>query len=367
MQRTGAILRAIFDSTDDVWFFVAPDHSILFFNRKAYENGKLLHGRELKTGDNILDYARDTKNEVDVRFLEKFRQATAGELVIDRQEIQYGSATLWFQSKYVPVFDGQTLLGISIAVSDITEEKKLEQEKEAAGERIKQLLRKREEFMSIASHELKTPLTGIKSLIQLLLRKARQGQADNFEELLQKANQQVNKLTLLVNDLLDVTRIHRGKLTLSTSSFKLKTVLEDCMFILQPQAQTHRFSITGDAGITVTADRERLEQVICNLLSNAIKYSGTGTEINVHTAVSDRWLTISVTDQGVGIPEDKIHSIFKRFFRVDESAEHKPGLGLGLYIANEIIVQHGGRIEVTSDPGRGSCFSVLLPSNLATA
>lgn len=362
MKRTGSILRSIFDSTDDVWFFVAPDHSILFFNQKAYENGKILHQRELQAGDNILDYARDTKNNVDERFATNFCRALSGELVVDRQQIEYNSAVLWFQSKYVPVYENGTMTGVSIVVSDITREKMMELAQEEANAKIHSLLRKREDFMSIASHELKTPLTGIKSLIQILQRKSRTDQLPKYEELLSKANHQVDKLTLLINDLLDVTRIDAGKLYLNITWFNLKDVLEECIYMMQAGSSTHQIELLGSADIMIQGDQNRLEQVICNILSNAIKYSEPGTPIQIHVAVNSGWVMITFRDEGIGIPEDKISKIFNRFYRIDEANLLKSGLGLGLYISNKIVQQHGGHIKLSSKLGEGTEFAVHLPA-----
>ena len=360
MKQTGSILRAIFDSTNDVWFFVAPDYSILFYNQKAYDNGRALHNRELKTGDIILDYARDTRNHVDEQFVASFQKALKGELVVDRQKIEYNDVTLWFQSKYVPVFENGELIGISIVVSDITHEKHLEQAQEEANMEIQLLLQKREDFMSIASHELKTPLTGIKSLIQILLRKSKNDHLDLYQDILKKANHQVNRISLLINDLLDITRIDAGKMSLNPTACNLRKMLEECVYMKQPENQTHNIQITGEADLVIKGDENRLEQVFCNLLSNAIKYSSDGSDITVHVKQSPEWVMITIRDQGIGIPEENLSSIFQRFYRVND-ASFKSGLGLGLYIANEIIKQHGGKIEASSELGKGTIFSVYLP------
>lgn len=360
MKQTGSILRAIFDSTNDVWFFVAPDYSILFYNQKAYEKGWDLHQKELKAGDIILDYARDTRNRVDEQFVASFQKALKGELVVDRQKIEFNNVTLWFQSKYVPVFENEELIGISIAVSDITHEKHLELAQEEASEKIQELLKKREDFMSIASHELKTPLTGIKSLIQILLRKSKNDKLDLYQDILRKANHQVNRLNLLINDLLDITRIDAGKLSLNMIDCNLRKMLEECVYMKQPENQTHNIQITGDADLLIKGDENRLEQVFCNLLSNAIKYSSDGSDITVHVRQTPEWVILAFHDQGIGIPEENLSSIFQRFYRVND-ASFKSGLGLGLYIANEIILQHGGKIEASSELGKGTIFTVYLP------
>ena len=128
MEKTGNILRAIFDSNDDVWFFVAPDYSILFFNNKAAEGGLQYHNRVLTAGDNILDYAKDTKNSVDEVFVKNFKKALDGQIVKEEQHIQYGNSSIWTRSKFIPVYHEDVLQGISLTVEDITREKLMAEE-----------------------------------------------------------------------------------------------------------------------------------------------------------------------------------------------------------------------------------------------
>ena len=366
MEKTGSILRSIFDSTDDVWFFIAPDYSISFFNQKAFDNGKLLHGRELKAGDSILDYARDTTNNIDVGFIENFEKALDGEHIREEKKIEYAETAIWCLSKYIPVYHEGKLTGVSVSVSDISKEKILELEHEKNREEISMLLRRREEFMSIASHELKTPITGIKGFLQLLTRKAHADKLEYYEQLLSKATLQVDRITGLINDLLDVSRIDSGKLKLKYDTFSLPTLINDCLQLLQPLILDHKITVLDGEEIMLHADKNRLEQVICNLISNAVKYSEEGSEVIIKTAKTPEDIMISIKDHGVGITREQLSLLFNRFYRVDESNKSKAGLGLGLYISKDIVERHKGRIEVNSEPGKGSEFIIHL-SNEITA
>ena len=362
MEKTGSILKSIFDSTDDVWIFIAPDYSILFFNQKAYDNGKLFHGKVLEAGDSILEYALDTKNNVTDPFISNFQKALEGQHIKDVKRIEYENSSHWFESKFVPVYHEGKLTGVSITVSDVSKEKLLELEQVKNKAEITMLLRRREEFMSIASHELKTPLTGAKGFIQTLKRKAATDKLGWYETLLNRADLQINKLTNLINELLDISGMESGKLVLKKSTFKINQLVYDCLQVLQPIAHTHRIQVESDEDIEVCADKNRLEQVICNLLSNALKYSPEGSQITVKTALTSEYATLSIKDEGFGIPPEKLSRLFERFFRVDESNVNKSGLGLGLYISKDIIERHNGKIEVKSEEGRGSEFTIYLPN-----
>ncbi len=363
MEKTGSILKSIFDSTDDVWFFIAPDYSVLFFNQKAYENGKLYHGKELKAGDNILDYALDTKNNVSEPFIESFQKALEGHHIKDVKRIDYENSSHWFESKFVPVYHEGKLTGVSITITDVSKEKLLELEQVKNKAEITNLLRRREEFMSIASHELKTPITGMKGFIQTLERKAAEDKLEWYENLLHRADLQINKLTNLINELLDVSRIESGNLVLITSRFSLKQLVFDCLQILQPISHTHQIEVGLSMDVEVCGDKNRLEQVICNILSNALKYSPNGSKISIRSKSTSEYVALSVKDEGSGIPKEKLSLLFNRFYRVDESNMNKSGLGLGLYISKDIVERHKGRIEVKSEEGKGSEFTIYLPNS----
>lgn len=180
---------------------------------------------------------------------------------------------------------------------------------------------------------------------------------------IEKANKQVNKLTSLVEDLLDVTKIHAGKMQFSCSEFIIEDVLQDCLDQVQHHSATHQMRVKGPTDISIRADKHRIEQVMLNFLSNAIKYSPGAERVLIRLSKEDGFLKIAITDFGIGVPADKIRYIFDRFFRVQESSQKFSGLGLGLYISSEIVKRHGGHIGVDSIEGQGSTFWFTLPIN----
>jgi PAS domain-containing protein len=162
LERSRKTLKAIFDSTDNVRFFVSPDYQIQFFNRRAYENGKLHHERKMKVGDNILDYARDTNNNIDEVFLADFHQALSGQTVVRETEIEYRKGTiLWFRSEYYPVYENEQLIGISITTTDVTSQKKHEDNIRLQNEKLHKIA-------FIQSHQVRQPLSNIMGILSFI-------------------------------------------------------------------------------------------------------------------------------------------------------------------------------------------------------
>jgi PAS domain S-box-containing protein len=249
-----------------------------------------------------------------------------------------------------PAFDGY--IG---SLTDITEQ-------ENAQEAMKILMQKKDEFMSIASHELKTPITSMKGSLQIAERLTKkQANITEIFRFIEKANKQVNRLTGLVDDLLDVTKITAGRLEFEFSEFAIGDAIQDCLDQVENNILTHKIIIEGDRNIPVKADRHRLEQVIVNFLSNAIKYSPGADKVILAITDEGNALRVSVRDFGIGIPENKKNFVFDRFFRVQESSAKFSGLGLGLFISAEIIKRHGGKVGVISEENKGSVFWFTLP------
>lgn len=243
-------------------------------------------------------------------------------------------------------------------IQDVTESKKVE-ESNRENELLSRLIEKKDEFMSVASHELKTPITTMKAAIQILKRLVEKNtDQKTLLVFISKADLQINKLTSLISDLLDNAKIQAGKMLLNKVSFNLSEVVEDCIAHI---SNHHAITIQNEVDREIVGDKIRIEQVLINFLSNAVKYSPDGGEIIVRLTEEGHSVKISVTDSGIGIPEEKIHRLFDRFYRVDNKSQEFSGLGLGLYISAEIIKQHGGGYGVSSEVGKGSTFWFSIP------
>ncbi|RAJ21022.1 PAS domain S-box-containing protein, partial [Pedobacter cryoconitis] len=267
----------------------------------------------------------------------------------------YGVAEHWFDFTFIPVYTANGLVdGIAFFGFDVTDLLKAQQT-------TKNLMHKKDEFMSIASHELKTPITSIKGFLQLALRFAEKSQQSNqMLTLLGKAEKQIGNLTSLVNDLLDVTKIQAGKMQFNYAHFNIKTALEECIDDIR-HTEDYEIIINHIDDIQVYGDQHRIEQVVNNFLSNAIKYSPKRRTAIVYTELIGDDLMFTVKDFGIGIPQENIENVFDRFFRVDAASAMFSGLGLGLYICSEIIHRHGGEIGVNSVEHEGSEFWFRIP------
>lgn len=221
--------------------------------------------------------------------------------------------------------------------------------------------RKKDEFISIASHELKTPLTTTKAYIQLS-----QKISDSRERgysLITKAEEQLSKLEKLVADLLDVSKIQAGKMIYDIEPFAFDRLLAETISSIQLTSARHQIIIEKSDKVEFNGDKLRIEQVLNNLLSNAIKYSPDSNKIVIRSEVKHKNIIVSVQDFGIGIDAIHLEGIFDRFYRVDNTAIRYQGLGLGLFISSEIIKRHGGSFWIESEPHKGSVFYFLLPLN----
>lgn len=218
-------------------------------------------------------------------------------------------------------------------------------------------------FMSMVSHELKTPLTTLKGIAQMLYRRVERGDTVELKNLSLLENS-VRRMELLVNDLLNTSLIETGMFSLNRQPHDLVAAIQEILAEHRASMGSTLHTNIPDITLEVEMDRERISQVLLNLLSNARKYSPPGAPITVEVKRQDGSAFISVQDQGVGIPEEKLTHIFERFYRVPEidvQTGSSSGVGLGLYIAQKIIERHDGCISVTSIPGQGSTFTILLP------
>jgi len=229
----------------------------------------------------------------------------------------------------------------------------------------KKLENKKDEFIGIASHELKTPLTSIKAYIQLL---EREHLNDKERGYVKKASSQITKLSGLINDLLDVSKIQAGKLQLNNSNFLLSELINDSIESVEHMFTSHVISKPNVIHeINIFGDKFRLEQALTNFLVNAIKYSPGKNTVCVNTRISKFEITIEVIDEGIGISPDNQQKIFDRFFRAEELLPSQSGLGIGLYITNEIVKRHQGYIGVRSELNKGSTFYLTLPTEANAA
>jgi two-component system CheB/CheR fusion protein len=298
----------------------------------------------------------DDRVRMEKKIKDTLLDSNSDDFDVEFKTIAINEKIKWLKAKGRAYFNEE---GVSVrfigTVLDITMQKLID-------EATRELLIKKDEFISIASHELKTPITSLKAALQIIERTV-----SKYEDMkptyafVQKAVRQVDKLIELIKDLLDVTKIQSGKLELRKSKFVLGELIAECREELQNDTSKHQLIIEGRTDFEVEADRNRLEQVIINLVSNAIKYSPDSDKVIIKVERLNNGIKIAITDFGIGIPKDKQQYLFDRFYRVNESSQKYAGLGLGLYISSEIVRRHNGNINVESEEGKGSTFWFVLP------
>lgn len=262
----------------------------------------------------------------------------------------------WCLTEGKPYFDiNGTFAGYAGSVTDITELKKLEQRKD--------------DFIKMASHELKTPITSINGYVQLLLNIYNEAEAEKLQmargtvkSSLGTIAKQVSKLTRLISELLDLSKIESGKLELHCAEFDLGELIEETVQDIRHTTSRHAVIVDNSFEGSIFGDKDRIGQVLTNILNNAIKYSPDSDRIEVYLEGSKKYVTIRIKDFGIGIDKKDHQKIFERFYRVEGKTEQTyPGFGIGLFIAGEIIHRHKGTIHVKSEKGKGSSFIINLP------
>lgn len=224
-------------------------------------------------------------------------------------------------------------------------------------EEVRHLNGKKDEFIGFASHELKTPLTTMNGYLQLAEKRP-----ELMSETIPKIRKQINRLSAIISDLLDISKINAGKLELNYSETNLNVLIRECLETVSQEVKHHKVQVElPHDDVIIRVDAQKLSQVIINLLTNAAKYSQPGTIIRLDCSRFGDSVRISVEDQGMGIAPQHIDRIFNRFYRIAKSSSYTEGMGLGLYISQEIITGHKGRIWVESEEGKGSTFHINLP------
>jgi PAS domain S-box-containing protein len=224
-----------------------------------------------------------------------------------------------------------------------------------------QLQVRKDEFISVASHELKTPITSLSASIQILQKLVKTDPAsEKVPMFVNKASNNLSKLIHLLDDLLNVTKIQQGQLALNINRFDLVELIKDCCEHINP-VNNYEFVFLGDNELMVYADYRRIDQVMINLIGNAIKYSPQSKRIEITINHDDERATVCVRDFGIGVNPQKLPHLFDRYYRVDAFGHQFSGLGLGLYISSEIITRHNGKIGVDSNVGSGSNFWFTIP------
>lgn len=336
------------------------DNQINYFNKQwldytqlGFNELKEMGWQKIVHTDDRDAYYHTIKRAIDTR--EDFE--------IEHRLLRYDQTYRWHLSRGHVLKDENGKIKLWIGTNTDIHEQKLfaEELKKQVADRIK-LEKQKNEFISMASHELKTPVTSIKGYAQVLQYKFKAEGNAEAEAFVVQMDKQINKLSYLINDLLDATKVTSGRLKFNEEPFAFNELVVEIVNEMQQTTQTHTISVNLDADEIIPGDRNRIGQVMTNMLSNAIKYSPRADTVIVGTARKNNIIEFCVQDFGIGIPEENQAHVFDQFFRVSGDVQDTfAGLGLGLFIASEIVKRHNGTISVESTEGNGSTFCFTLP------
>lgn len=254
---------------------------------------------------------------------------------------------IWLESRLTNLLHDPMVNAIICNFTDVTDRIYLEKQ--------------REDFIGVASHELKTPLTSLKAFTQVLENRFKNSADTSSHEIITKIDTQVNRIVSMINDMLDVSSLQAGGLNFNIAKFDLNEMISEVSQGLQQTTRKHNIIIDLAPLDTIPGDRERIGQVVNNFITNAIKYSPLAGAIEITSKTDVEQVTVFVRDYGIGIHDTEQKSIFEKFYRVGNSQKAFQGLGLGLFICYQIIEIHKGKIGVTSREGEGSTFWFSLP------
>jgi PAS domain S-box-containing protein len=221
---------------------------------------------------------------------------------------------------------------------------------------------RKNDFIGMVSHELKTPLTSLNAIIQVVNAKLKTSDDQFLAGAMTKANTQVKRMSTMINGFLNISRLESGKVLIEKSNFNIEDLVREVTEEMKLSVTTHQIDLIQCAPINIYADRDKINSVISNLISNAVKYSPKDTTIRIACEARENKVTVSVRDEGIGINSSDAAKIFDRYYRVESSnTRHISGFGIGLYLSAEIVGRHGGKIWLESEPGKGSTFYFTLP------
>jgi PAS domain S-box-containing protein len=349
IQESENKLRDLADSMPQFVWTCNDEGQITYMNNSWYKyTGSTENDDQTKLVRNMMK--PETVEKVDKMWKESIQNNIPFVLEYELQDPHQEGSYRWFLGRAVPNFgENGEVKQWTGTFTDINEFKQLETQKD--------------NFLGIASHELKTPLTSLKLYTQFIKMNLEKSGDQKNADVVKRMDSQIDRLTELINELLDVTKIQKGQMPLNESYFDFDQLADE---VIEEQQMTsrHKMVVSKSTVGTVFADRHRISQVMANLISNAIKYSPDADEVHISTSLEGDKARFCVRDFGIGIPADKQSKVFDQYYRISESKDHTfPGLGLGLYISSEIIKKTGGEISVSSIEGEGSDFCFRIPKN----
>ena len=345
-ETKSAKLAAIVESSDDAIIGKTLDGIITSWNKAAerifgYTDEEMI-------GQSIMKLIPEERADEEPAIISRIRNGEHVEHFETQRRTKEG-VMLDLSLTISPIRNKEgSIIGVSKTARDISEKKRDEQRKN--------------DFIGMASHELKTPLTSLNALLQVMQVKARAKEDVFFGSALEKATRQSRKMVSLINGFLNVSRLEAGKLEILPQRFDLVELIHEIVDEARLSISGHELKLQCSDVRLIDADREKIGAVISNLISNAVKYSPRGKIVNIACAVAGDQVQVSVQDEGMGIKPEHLEKLFDRYYRVEsEHTKQISGFGVGLYLSSEIINRHEGSIWAESEKGVGSTFYFTLP------
>lgn len=345
-EEKAAKLAAIVESSDDAIIGKTLDGIITSWNRGAERIFGFVEADVV--GQSVLKLIPEDRHDEEPVILSRLRNGERIER-FETKRMRNDGQSFDVSLTISPIRNSSgNVIGVSKIARDISEQKQDEQRKN--------------DFIGMASHELKTPLTSLSALAQVLNKKLANHEDPFVPTALDKVNTQIRKMTGMINGFLNISRLESGKLAIDLQEFDLNALISEMISEVKLTVNSHVVLFKPSADIMINADHDKIGSVISNLLSNAVKYSPKGKYVTVRAESNDTEVQVSVQDEGMGIKPTDIDNLFDRYYRVDtEHTRHISGFGIGLYLCAEIINRHGGKIWVESEKGVGSTFHFTLP------
>ncbi|MBN1191943.1 MAG: PAS domain-containing protein [Dehalococcoidales bacterium] len=360
ISHRNTLLNALINSPGDIMIF-SLDNELRYtaFNETHRGRMKELWRLDISHGMKMTDVITNPLVREKVR--SSLETALAGES-LTRTEY-FPEHNSWIEYNYNPIRqENGRIIGVTGFNRDITQQKAAETAAMET-ESLRRLNRAKSELLANVSHELRTPLASIKGFIETLLATDVKWTRQQQMDFLESADKEADHLTLLIRNLLDMSRIDSGKLNLEIREYSFQNIIDSADSRLKALTRNHKLRIDISAGLPpVKLDKMRIAQVITNLVENAAKFSPEGSPIEIKAQSINGTLQVSVSDQGIGISEEELRNLFNRFYQAENVVSGKTrGTGLGLSICKGIVEAHGGTIQVESALNRGSVFSFFLP------
>ncbi|MBC7617252.1 MAG: PAS domain-containing sensor histidine kinase, partial [Pedobacter sp.] len=344
IEKSEKLHKQLLDSMPQIAWTNTTEGEISFFNQRWYDYTGLGIKQTSNLGCNTVIHSDDLQIALN-QYHSILRTTEGGEFQVRGK--RHDGSYRWHLIRLMPIIKEKDEVQLWMGTAtDIQELRLLQQQKD--------------DFISIASHELKTPITTLKASIQLLNRLKGDPSNAMLPKLITQANKSLDKVVVLMEDLLNASKANEGQLHINKTLIKLSEVILECCPHVRTEGK-YTIKTEGDMDLEVYADASRIDQIVVNFVNNAIKYAADSKDIYIYIEKENEMVKVSVTDKGPGIAQEKLIHLFDRYYRVDSSGIQYSGLGLGLYISAEIIKKHNGQIGVKSEVGKGSTFWFTLP------